>query len=62
LIGLNLNQYSTATAQPGLAVSKISNIPIAIPPLAEQHRIVAKCEELMAMVDELGQHNERVNV
>ena len=40
LRALNLNQYATATAQPGLAVSKISEVLIPIPPLAEQHRIV----------------------
>ena len=47
LISLNLNQYSTATAQPGLAVSKISNVPISIPPLAEQRRIVERIEQLL---------------
>ena len=40
LRALNLNQYATATAQPGLAVSKISEVLIPIPPLAEQRRIV----------------------
>ena len=46
LKALNLNQYATATAQPGLAVSKINQVLIPLPPLAEQHRIVAKIEEL----------------
>lgn len=55
LIFLNLNQYSTATAQPGLAVSKISNVPIPIPPLAEQHRIVARIEELLPLVETYGE-------
>ncbi len=31
----------------------ISNIPIPLPPLAEQHRIVAKVDELMALCDRL---------
>ena len=31
----------------------ISNIPIPLPPLAEQHRIVAKVDELMAVCDRL---------
>jgi len=46
LTALNLNQYSTATAQPGLAVANINNVFIPLPPLAEQHRIVARLEEL----------------
>ncbi len=31
------------------------NLPIALPPLAEQRRIVAKVEQLMALVDALEQ-------
>ena len=40
LEALNLNQYATATAQPGLAVANIKNILIPIPPNNEQQRIV----------------------
>ena len=39
LEALNFNQYATATAQPGLSVSKINEVLIPIPPLAEQRRI-----------------------
>ena len=53
LIALNLNKYATATAQPGLAVSNIIEVPIPLPPLAEQKRIVAKIEELLAEIDKL---------
>ena len=36
-----------------LSIDEIANLPIPLPPLAEQRRIVAKVEELMSMVDEL---------
>ena len=36
-----------------LSVGKIRKIPLPIPPIAEQHRIVAKVNELMALCDEL---------
>ena len=51
LDALNLNRYATATAQPGLAVAKVNQVPIPLPPLAEQKRIVAKIEELLPLID-----------
>ena len=39
LEALNLNQYATATAQPGLAVKVINDAVIALPPYKEQRRI-----------------------
>lgn len=51
LIALNLNQYATATAQPGIAVNKIEMVLIPLPPLAEQHRIVSKIEEFLPLID-----------
>ena len=53
LTALNLNRFATATAQPGLAVSTIVEALIPLPPLAEQHRIVAKIEELLTKIDKL---------
>ena len=52
LEALNLNQYATATAQPGLAVRNINEVPIPLPPLAEQHRIVRALEQFMPLLDE----------
>ena len=46
LTALNLNKYATATAQPGLSVSKVMEILSPLPPLKEQQRIVAQIEKL----------------
>ena len=35
----------------GVSIKKLKDIPIPIPPLAEQHRIVAKIEELLPYID-----------
>ena len=42
LKALNLNQYATATAQPGLAVGTINRVLIPVPPVTEQKRITEK--------------------
>lgn len=62
LKALNLNQYATATAQPGLAVSKINYVLIPFPPLAEQHRIVAKIEELLPDIDAYDKAQTKLQV
>jgi type I restriction enzyme S subunit len=51
----DLSPYVTGTAQPKMNQAKMNSIPIALPPLAEQHRIVAKVDELMALCDQLEQ-------
>ena len=38
---------------PILSKGKWEQLPIPLPPLAEQHRIVAKVDELMALCDQL---------
>lgn len=43
----------TSSGLYNLSVGKIRSIPIPLPPLAEQHRIVAKVDELMAVCDKL---------
>jgi len=40
-------------AQPKLALHRIESCLVLVPPLAEQHRIVAKVDELMALCDQL---------
>ena len=44
---------SEGGAQPNISKVKIVGYPFPLPPLAEQRRIVAKVDQLMALVDEL---------
>lgn len=44
---------SKAAAQPNLFLGSIRQLILPLPPLAEQHRIVAKVDELMALCDQL---------
>jgi type I restriction enzyme S subunit len=43
----------TGAGRGGLPKNRMDSIPVAVPPLAEQHRIVAKVDELMALCDRL---------
>ncbi len=51
LWALDLNQYATATAQPGLAVSNIIEVLIPLPPFEEQIRIASKIDNTLLYVD-----------
>ncbi len=53
LKGTNLKENDNATAQPVISGRKIYPIVVGLPPLAEQHRIVAKVNELMSLCDAL---------
>lgn len=50
---MNLNQYSLAAAQPGLAVERIKLLPIPIIPLPEQQSIAAYLDWKCGEIDEL---------
>ena len=43
----------TGAGRGGLPKNRMDRIPVALPPIAEQHRIVAKVNELMAVCDRL---------
>ena len=47
------DEKATGIAQKTVGISTLRNIFLPIPPLAEQHRIVARVNELMAKIDEL---------
>ena len=59
LKALNLNQYATATAQPGLAVGVINDVLIPVPPIHEQHRIVTAFESEKEKLNILLQSRKR---
>ncbi|TSJ79718.1 hypothetical protein FPL22_03935 [Rariglobus hedericola] len=46
----------TRVAMPKINQTELNAIAVPVPPLAEQRRIVAKVEQLMALVDALEQH------
>ena len=50
---INLSPYVTGTAQPKMNQEKMNSILVPIPPIEEQHRIVAKIEEIMPMIERL---------
>lgn len=49
---MNLNQYSLAAAQPGLAVERIKLLPIPIIPLPEQQSIATYLDQKCSEIDE----------
>jgi len=46
-------QMGRGIAFPSISREQLSGLPVPLPPLAEQHRIVAKVDELMALCDQL---------
>ena len=61
LTALNLNQYATATAQPGLAVSNIIEVMFPLPPIQEQQRIVEQIKLIMPLVNKYEQSRSKLD-
>lgn len=53
LVFMNLNQYATGTAQPGLSVMNINPIEISVPTIEEQKKIVTAIEKIETKITEL---------
>lgn len=57
----NLVDQGTGSTFKAITVEVLKNQPIPLPPLAEQHRIVKKIEELYAEIDNMTINNDDVN-
>jgi len=53
LTASNLNQYATATAQPGLSVTVINDVCISLPPRKEQERISKEIGHWFALLEQI---------
>lgn len=53
-----MKKQSAGGVQPFVSLGKLRGFVMPTPPLAEQHRIVAKVDELMALCDQLEQQTE----
>ena len=55
---LKLRRESRGSAQGVIGKSELNSIKLRLPPLDEQHRIVAKVDELMELCDQLEEEQE----
>ena len=54
LVKMELNQYATGGAQPGLSVNKLNLISVPVPPRPEQERIVAILDKFDVLVNDIS--------
>ena len=53
IVQSQISAVTTQVGQPKLAILRIQNLLVPLPPLAEQKRIVAKIEEVFAEIDKM---------
>lgn len=53
-IAMNLNQYASKSAQPGLAVKKLKTLEIDLPPLVRQREVAAILDKFDALVNDIS--------
>ncbi|MCD8303528.1 MAG: restriction endonuclease subunit S [Prevotellaceae bacterium] len=58
---ISLVEYVTGTAQPKMNQENMNSILVAVPPLAEQGRIVRKLEELLPLAERYGRAQEELD-
>ena len=60
LEALNLNEYSTGAAQPGLSVANVLNVFVPVPPTQEQERIGEKISESIKVINIIEQEKQNL--
>lgn len=61
IVQSQISAVTTQVGQPKLAIQRIQNLLIPLPPVEEQKRIVAKIEELLPKVEEYGKAQDALN-
>ncbi|NEP18110.1 MAG: restriction endonuclease subunit S [Leptolyngbya sp. SIO4C1] len=56
---IDLKPYITGTAQPKMNQAKMNSIPVSLPPLAEQKRIVEACDRILTLCDTIDQRQQQ---